>query len=79
MSKITVTNRAAQDKDAKFENLVAEGDIKVSSEIKKGKVCFVNLTKGKNCRSNSVKLKSPWTGKLEEYEFPKNGIIKLEN
>jgi glycosyl hydrolase family 95 len=68
-----------KDKDAKFENLVAEGDIKVSSEIKKGEVCFVNLTKGKNCRSNSVKLKSPWTGKLEEYEFPKNGIIKLEN
>jgi len=64
-----------KNKDASFENLVAEGDVKVSSEIKSGRVTFVRMEKGANCRRSSVTLKLPWTETVEEHMFPKHGVI----
>jgi len=66
-----------KNKDASFENLVAEGDVKVSSEIKNGRVTFVRLEKGANCRQSSVTLKLPWTETVEKHMFPKHGVIRI--
>ena len=67
-----------KNKDAKFENLIAEGDIRVSSEIHDGEVHYVKLQKGVNCLSESACVKSPWTGKLEAYEFSSDGSLMLK-
>ena len=67
-----------KDRDAKFENLIAEGDITVSSEIKSGHVLFVRFEKGENCRSSSFRIKSPWTGEIEEYKFQGSGMISIQ-
>ena len=66
-------------KDASFENLIAEGDIKVSASIKQGYVHSVKLTKGENCRLKSIRIKSPWTGKVEEYQLPIDDCLILRD
>ena len=68
-----------KDKGARFENLIAEGDVCVSSAIDRGEVAFIKLTRGENCRLSSVRIKSPWTGKLETHKFPENGCLTLGN
>jgi hypothetical protein len=68
-----------KDKDASFENFVAEGDIKVSAKMENGEVNFIKLVKGKNCRLNSVKIKLPWTDGIKKYDFPENGIIRINH
>lgn len=68
-----------KDKDASFENLKAEGDISVSSEMKDGKIVFLKLEKGRNCRLGKVKIKSPDSKEIKEYEFSENGIIEIES
>ena len=63
---------------AAFTNLIAEGDVHVAASMKQGQVEFIKLTKGENCRLTSVKIKSPWTGKLEMHTFPANGCLMLK-
>ncbi|MBN1864271.1 MAG: hypothetical protein JW808_05165 [Victivallales bacterium] len=66
------------DRDARFENFVAEGDIKVSSEIKDGEIVFVELRKGENCQLSSARLKSPWTGKIKEVSLRECSRLVME-
>ena len=68
-----------KDKNAKFENLIAEGDVNVSSEIVDGKVLYIKLQKGENYAKETIRIKSPWTGKNEVHEFSKDGSLTLRD
>lgn len=66
------------DQSASFEDWIADGDIKVSSAVRLGVVSFIKLIQGPNCRQSTIKIKSPWTGNLEDHEFPENGTLVLK-
>jgi hypothetical protein len=67
-------------REARFAGLVAEGDVRVSAKISGGKVRFVTLRGGPNVGvtgSGTVRIKSPWTGKIEAYRLAPGGAITL--
>jgi hypothetical protein len=66
-----------KDKNAKFENFVAEGDIKVSSEVKDGKVIFIKLTKGENRLIRHIMLRIILQSTLPRNAYSVPGKILL--
>jgi len=66
------------DRAASFENLVAEGDVRVSAAIARGRVAVVTLARGPNCHQNVVRIMSPWTGSVETHPLPADGELRLE-
>ena len=63
--------------DARFANLVAEGNVAVSACLRNGKVEQIQL----RCLPGGVthiKVKSPWTGELLEVSLPPEGELVLE-
>ncbi len=52
--------------DASFSGLISEGRVSVSASKKNGKVVEIKLRKLPGGASR-IKLKSPWTGKIEEH------------
>jgi hypothetical protein len=52
------------DRDAQFSDLIAEGNISVSSRTRAGLVEFVRLHNRREVHAD-LRLKSPWTGQIE--------------
>lgn len=62
-----------KDKDAEFTDLIAEGNIRISAKYEQGEVTFIKLCnnqKKEYQQKTTVKIVSPWTGKIEVYELP---------
>ena len=67
-------------RDAQFADLVAEGDVRVSAKITGGTVKFVILRGGPNVGvtgGGTVRIKSPWTGKIDAYRLSPGREITL--
>jgi len=71
----------APDGDAQFANLVAEGCVLVSAQLAEGKVRFVTLHRPEGVslpgRSPDIRLRSPWTGRIETWALPPGRSLTL--
>lgn len=67
-----------RERDAQFVNWVAEGAVLVSARHSGGRVAFVVLQrKAEAAAVRRVRVKSPWTGKVEEWDLPERGALTL--
>ena len=63
-----------QEKDAKFENLRAQGGFLVSAEQKDGKVTKLHIV---STVGGKLRLLDPWTGQLVERETKTGEVVIL--
>ena len=65
-----------EDKNAQFVDLIAEGNIAVSSKVTMGEVDFVKLT-SRNSEPVETAIVSPWTRKMETLSLDANMDVVL--
>ena len=63
-----------QDKDARFANLRAQGGFLVSAEQKAGRVTKVEIS---STIGGQLRLVSPWTGKILEWQTEPGKVLQL--